>query len=822
MRWSVAAPIALLMLMSTVVPTAIIEAEELSDSTFQAGPKALACPATNVVILPQMVNLADQACLQVSLGALAPGSLVSIDASVVGNSADVLIFAMNSVGTYLNDQSYRNPSIWEGDASVESLSGDAEWHWEVPTDRQETDWFLILDNLAHAGDDGEGGQGGAESNITISVTFPTMTYWALMDSLQVLSPGSHVALLGPESLTLDTGTQISITALPLSGAGDLFILTESQKDTYLMGGGGGFWVPGTQMLSISTATTQPWIVTSDLGGQPLYLFLDNEAGPTGGGDGLSELKITVSVTLLPVLTPTISSADDLQSVDVGETVGFNVNSTPNLSNQVDFSLTEWDFDGDGFTDATGATTTTSFSSPDNFTVQATIHGSDGRNSTDSISVAVADSTNPTASILGSDVWQRDVDANFTLTSTSLDNWQISREDWRVDGSLISSFTSGQSAFTHSLNATGNHTVELTVVDGANNVATTTVTVVIRDGTKPVVENIVAATSSIQGESVTFTISASDPESSTLLYTWDFDKEVDSDLDGVTGNDAQATGTSVSWTFSSAKPTYVTCTVTNDANLSKTVQHLIDIEVDPAAASGLSSAFSSIVPFLIILLLAVLGGGGWLAWNWRKKNLANEALALQQATVVEDSEQPEPEREDQLSMYAPASSQSYGGDSIASLAGADYTQGTVSMDVLSAFVDDDDELVPSGNKGAVLDDLDFLRKREQKPEPTAEQKPVEQSVNEQGKVAKRSAGIALPGEAGVTQPASSPAATQQISAVAEPEPEPEPAPDSEVEEVTTVKASCPSCEQMFAVDIPHSIDEALVACPMCEQRIRLQR
>ncbi|MDP6742885.1 MAG: hypothetical protein QF544_07500, partial [Candidatus Thalassarchaeaceae archaeon] len=213
-----------------------------------------------------------------------------------------------------------------------------------------------------------------------------MTYWALMDSLQVLSPGSHMALLGPESLTLDTGTQISITALPLSGAGDLFILTESQKDTYLMGGGGSFWVPGTQMLSISTPTTQPWIVTSDLGGQPLYLFLDNEAGPTGGGDGSSELKITVSVTLLPVLTPTITSADDLQSVDVGETVGFNVNSSPNLSNQVDFTLTEWDFDGDGFTDATGAEETTTYSSPGNFIVKATIHGPDGRNSNDSISV----------------------------------------------------------------------------------------------------------------------------------------------------------------------------------------------------------------------------------------------------------------------------------------------------------------------------------------------------------------------------------------------------------------------------------------------------
>ncbi len=816
MRWSIALPIALLMLLSTLVPTAVNEVGDLSDSNFQAGPKALACPATDVASLPPTVGLQDQSCLQVSLGSLVPGSLLSIDASVTGSSADLLIFAANSIGTYLNDQSYRNSLIWEGDASVESLSGDAEWHWEVPTDRSETTWYLILDNLAHAGDGGEGGQGGSESNITLSVTFPTMSYWTLMDSLQVLSPGSHAALLGPDSLTLDTGTQISITALPLSGMGDLFILTESQKETYVMGGGGSFWVPGTQMLSISSATTQPWIVTSDLGGQPLYLFLDNEAGPTGGGDGSSELKITVAVTLLPVLTPTLSSNDDLQSVDVGESVGFNINSTPNLSNQVDFAQTEWDFDGDGFTDATGEAVTTSYSSPGNFNVQAMIHGPDGRNSSDVIPVVVADSTNPTASILGSDVWQRDVDANFTLTSTSSDNWQIVQEDWRVDGTLISSFTNGQSSFTNSINSTGNHTVELTVVDGANNVATSTVTVVIRDGTKPVVNDIVAASSSMQGDAVTFTISASDPESSSLHYTWDFDKEVDSDSDGVTGNDAQATGTTVSWTFSSAKPTYVTCTVTNDANLSKTVQHLIDVEADPASASSSSSPFTSIVPILIILLIAALGGGGWLAWNWRKKNLANEALALQQAAA--EPEQPEPEREDQISMYAPAGSQGYGGDSIASLAGADYSQGTVSMDTLSAFVDD--EPAPVESKDPVLDDLDFLRKREQKPESKVVETPVvtkESPEIEQGKTAKRSAGISLPGEAGINQATSSPTPTQTPSVV-----EPEPTPEPVVEDVTTVKASCPACEQMFAVDMPHDIDEALVACPKCEQKIRLQR
>ena len=821
MRWSVAVSVALLMLLGSMVPAMISNGLDLNNINQQAGAKDPPCPATNVSNLPPMVTLADQTCLQVSLGTLAPGSLVSIEATVTGNSADLLFFAANSVGTYLNDQSYRTPSIWEADASVESLSGDAEWHWEVPTDRSETAWFLILDNLAHSGDQGNGGQGGNDSNITISVTFPTMSYWTLIDSLQVLAPGSHVALLGPSELTLDAGTQVSVTALPLSGVGDLFILTESQKDTYLLGGGGSFWVPGTQMLSITTATSQPWTVPSDLAGQPLYLFLDNEAGPTGGGDGLSPLRITVSVTLLPVLDPVISSADDLTDVDVKEQVSFDVESTPNLSQQADLSQTEWDFDGDGSIDATGESVTTLFSSPGNRSVKAIIIGPDGRSSSNTIPVSVIDTSNPNSSILGSDTWQRDVDASFTLTSTSVDNWQVVREEWRVDGILISSFTNSlPSSFTHAINTTGEHIVELTAVDGANNIDATVVTIIVRDGTKPVVGDIVAIDTVMVGTSMTFSVNASDPESDQLAYTWDFDKEVDSDGDSVTGNDIDATGSTVAWTFSVAKPTYVTVTVTNDANLSKTVQILVDVEADPTAVSSSSSPLDSLVPFIILVIIVVLGGGGWFAWKKRKEQLHQEAADLAQA-ASEEAQEPEPERDDQLTMYAPSASQSggYGGGgdaSIAALAGTGYSQGIVSDDALAAF-GDDDEPQEVAEKEPILDDLDFLRSKDAKPEPEVAKPQAQSSTTKpEGKVAKRSSGIALPDSAGVST--SQPSVQSKAAPIAKPVTEPEP----KVVDSTTVKASCPSCEQMFAVDMPNDVEQALVACPKCDQRIRLEK
>jgi hypothetical protein len=787
--------------------------------------------------------LGNQSCLQISLGSLTPGSIVSIDVDINGTSIDFLTFAANSIDAYLNNQAYRTSNFWESDASLESMFGANEWHWQVPTDRGQTDWYLILDNLAHAGDGGEGAQGGADANITLSITFPTMSYWSLTDSLHVLSPGSHVALLTPTELTLDEGSQVVISVIPLAGSGDLFLVTEEGRDTYLMGGGGSFWVPGTEMFAISSPTTNPWTVTSEMAGEPLYLFLDNEAGPSGGSDGSTELRITVSVTIVPVLDATISSGDDLASVDVGEPIGFDVNATPNLSQQADLTQTEWDFDGDTIVDYTGVSATTSWASPGTRNVTATIHGPDGRSDTGSVAVTVTDQSNPVPSILGSNVWQRDVGANFTLTSTSTDNWMIQREEWRVDGLLAAAFTHANSEFTHSLNVTGNHTVELTVVDGAGNAAATVVTVVVRDATKPVVSEIIALNSVVAGEQVTFIVTATDPESPALTYSWDFDKEKDADNDGDSTNDVQATGISVSWTFNSAKPTYVTCTVGNDAGLNKTVEHLIDVK--PSDISGSSSSLS--LPGgawigILLILLGLAGGGGYLLWGRHQESLALEAIALQEA-VASEANAVEPERDEQVAMFATQDSQLTGragaSADIAALAGVTASSATLlSDDLLEAFGEGGSAPQAAAlEDDPVLDDLDFLRKREVK-ETTPEAETAEATesapARSEGRKAERSSGISLPDTVGA-EPAAKPAPKPTPKPTPKPKPAPatesssaepateQPAPAAPTDDgVTTVKAACPACEQAFAVDMPNDLEEAMVACPSCEQRIKLQR
>jgi transcription elongation factor Elf1 len=51
--------------------------------------------------------------------------------------------------------------------------------------------------------------------------------------------------------------------------------------------------------------------------------------------------------------------------------------------------------------------------------------------------------------------------------------------------------------------------------------------------------------------------------------------------------------------------------------------------------------------------------------------------------------------------------------------------------------------------------------------------------------------------------------------------PEPAPEVQAS-TPTVRTACPACNQQFAVEMPPEISEAMVACPKCEQRIKLQR
>ncbi len=789
-----------------------------------AAGRVLSCQMVDTSTLPPTVTMSNQTCMSINLGELSPGTLVAFDVDIYPAPIDFLVFKGGQLPAYLNEQTYRQPGFWEQNTSLESLSGNGtQWHWQVPSDTSQTIWYVVIDHMAHAGDNGNGAQGGADTDVTLSITFPSAPYWTMHDSLQSLAPDSRRELLGPETLTLDEGTEVSISALPLRGDPDVFIMTEQQRNNYLMNAGGSFWISGTELLSITSPVARPWMVTSEYAGKPLYMFIDNKAGPFGGGDGSTEARATIIVELSPVRAAQISASVNLANdVDVGQTIALDVNLTPNMSEQVDLALTDWDFDGGDSDSATGATVEVNWTTPGDWTVTANVNGSDGIDDSTQVTVSVKDLTNPTANILGgSSVLTRDVNSEFSIISTSEDNWMIKREDWRVDGALVQSFNQSGSTFSYSINSTGNHTIELTVTDGADRIAAVSVIVHVRDGTAPIVTPITGPADATVGEEVGFSASATDAESSGLTYTWDFDKRSDADGDGYDANDVQAEGNTVSWTFTESGAIWVVVTVQNDAGLNKSVDHLIEVE------EVVTTQTSSSVPFvakigIALIIFVLLGAGGWFLLSRRRTQFEEAALAAHHAAAQEEEvAEPEPTDVEQIAMYDTRSVALTGRAGataeIASLAGVQAGAGQVlSDDALNAFTDMTDEPVAATSvdeHDPILDDLDFLRTRGDKGEEPEADAATTSSVAESAPAKKSGTGaVQLPDSTTIASPP--PADAQPVTS---PEPEPE------VQTSTpTVRTACPACNQQFAVEMPPELSEAMVACPKCEQRMKLQR
>ncbi len=821
----------LVLLISSTAPVVFQDGQQMTSDLDPTSPdhgaagRVLSCQMVDISTLPPTVTLSNQTCMSINLGVLIPGTVVAFDIDIYPAPIDFLVFKGGQLPAYLNEQTYRQPGFWEQNTSLESLSGNGtQWHWQVPSDVTQTIWYVVLDHMAHPGDNGNGAQGGADTNVTLSITFPSAPYWTVLDSLQSLAPDSRRQLLGPETLTLDEGTLVSIKALPLRGDPDVFIMTEVQRNNYLMNAGGNFWIDGTELLSITSEVARSWTVLSEYAGQPLYMFIDNKAGPFGGGDGSTEARATVIIELLPVMAAQISASVNLaDKVDVGQTIVLDVTATPNLSDQVDLTLTDWGFDGGDADSTSGATIEVFWSAPGNRTVTATVNGADGRNDTGQVTVFVQDLTNPSASILGgSSVLSRDVNSNFSIISTSTDNWMIKREDWRVDGALVRSFYQGGSTFSHSINSTGNHTIELTVTDGADRIAAASVIVQVRDGTAPIVTPITGPTSATVGEVVTFSASATDAESSGLTYTWDFDKRSDADGDGFDANDVQAEGNTVNWTFTESGAIWVVVTVHNDGGLNKSVDHLIEVEGVVTTQTGGTVPFAAKIGVALIIFV-LLGAGGWFLLNRRQTELEEAALAAQHAAAQEEEEAvPEPTDVEQIAMFDTRSVALTGragaAAEIAALAGVDAGAGQVPSDAaLSALSDMTDEPVaaaPVEEHDPILDDLDFLRTRDdEKEKPEAEPATTTPPVTESEPAKKASAGaVQLPDSITIASP--SPADAQPVTAA-------EPAPEVQAS-TPTVRTACPACNQQFAVEMPPELSEAMVACPKCEQRIKLQR
>ncbi len=394
----------------------------------------ITCSNSNLDSLPSNWSLSDQSCLRVDLGVLAPGDSLFFEISA-SSEVDILLFPSNTVSVYQNEQSYRMDSVWISESVFESFSGEGEWHWNVPSDRDSTRWFLVVDNMAHPQDSGEGAQGGQNSELILDGGLISPEQFTLSDSIHRIAPGEYSVVHGPFSV--DEGTFVRIHARTMVGEPDIFVMTESAFSYYSPSSNwsSSLRIVSADMLLVTNERNLSWEAT-DTNGEGLYIVVDNRPGPGGGGAGTFNAAVTVTVTLIPILSPSISSESNLDSVDVGEVVTLSASGTPNQSGQIPSTGFYWDVDSDGISDWNGVTTEQTWDEPGNYPVRLSVTSIDSRSASKSTTVIVSDMSHPEISMEISGEITKGFGEELSISATFSDNWGVDSIDWLLDGEII--------------------------------------------------------------------------------------------------------------------------------------------------------------------------------------------------------------------------------------------------------------------------------------------------------------------------------------------------------------------------------------------------
>ena len=712
-------------------------------------------------------SLQDQECAVFALGSIVPGDVHSIQFQT-DNEVDVLIFSQAGLSVYSNDQSYRTSNVWDEKGTLESLNGTAEWRWTAPVNKSQTNWYLVIDNLDHPQDDDQGSNGGYSATGSITIEEASIRSWTLHDMLWSIDAGEGTNIAGPFSFR--EGTQILIEAFEIEGSPDVFFMTNQQKDLYLQDYSNDFRISDTDILSISSSSSRSWLVPAVHADQDLYLMLDNTASPTGGGAGSAVARLGVVLSILPILDAEISSSDDLLQVDVGQVISLSTLTTPNDWNQLDPAGFSWFFpEADCSTSTTGNSVSLCWTTEGQRTVEVTITSTDGRTDTESVDVIVIDSTPPTSQILVSGDIQRGVGESFTISGQSSDNGEVAKEEWLVDGVIVQTRNQSGTSLTYSFDSStniGNRVITLRVYDLSGLTSESNITVQISDTTAPITSSISGTQVVNPGESVTFSISANDAESSNLTYEWDIDGSIDSDSNGISDDDVDLVGASISTSYDTGGSRFVTCVVTNEAGLTSIETFTVTILNPQVEDTSSSISFAMIAIIILIAMLILLLIGAFL-WQRSTSRRVAEIIAEQEAEKPEQA--PPLTVEEQSQMFASRRSNDF--ESIAGMPSSEI-QRTSSIE-----------------SSEVLDDL-FSEEVEQNI-------PEEQSESVQRDDVKTSS--SPPSTLGIEIPnmSKSPSVEEPIKELAK-----------------TIRTNCSSCNESFEVDLPSGVNSGKTACPHC--------
>ena len=579
----------------------------------------------------------DQECVRVDLGVHDPGTILFFEISA-GMEVDILLFPSNTISIYLSEQSYRSDNVWVAESVFESFSGSGEWHWEVPSDRDSTRWYLVIDNMAHVQDSGEGDQGGLPSEVDLEAGVIQPEQFTLSDSIHRVDPGDYSIVHGPFSI--DEGTYLEIHARTMEGSPDIFVMTETAYSYYSpsTNWSSSLRTLSADMLLVSNERYLPWEVI-DTDGEDLYIVVDNRPGPGGGGAGNSRASVTVTVTLTPILDPTISSEIDLETVDVGSIVTLSALETPNKSNQIMESGYSWEIDG---VELSGPTIEYIWDKPGNFTVDLTVTSVDSRSANKSRVIRVLDMSDPSVSLATSGEITKGFGEELVLSGTFTDNWGVKSLDWLIDGEVIwSNYSLTQPSSTLILEVTndfspGSHIVSLSVLDYSGRNSRQDVRVNFIDVTPPEISQYDSQMEVVPGDPVILQIFAQDNESDQLDYSWTI-------FQG-TENEMNFYGPQVIYQFSEPGPQSVICRVENDAGLTSFADILVIVE-EPESEERSSLLTIAIISLVLFSSLAAVGIYGFNTFVVRRMDEISEPEKTE-----EEEHLPEPSTQSQMQMW----------------------------------------------------------------------------------------------------------------------------------------------------------------------------